>query len=717
VLRGPQGTLYGRNTTGGAISFFTKAPKLGKNEGYLTLGYGTYNTKTAEGALEYTLIPDELGIRVAGTIADGDGWLYNRAQNRKVGSTNSEAARISVRWKPSPDFDFTLKLYGARDNPTAATAFGLGQLGGGVDAAGYSRYIAAANGGSVLGPNEVNANTTGNYFSSTWGGSLTAKINLGPQLSMTSITGYSRGTYHLSPFDCDGGPASLCELTYYSRSSNFNQDLRFSFKSSKFNATAGLYYGVDRNDTHNHLDFFSALYAGNSAANAPSPYPANYFNPPVATPDSVRVLPAFALNPALGATAAGCAPVTVNPNGFLDARSLYAYLTDVAAQNAPFGGANPAYQAACAGVGAPPIAPILGEQYFTISRPSSAIYGDASYELTDKLTLTLGARYTWDKIHYYNAQSYLYQADGKTIGAYVIPYVYPYTGVAPTPLSQGQGANRLTGRVNVSYKFSRDLMVYANYSRGYRSGTYNGLAYQGLNQVYYVQPEKLNAYEGGLKASLFDRRVKIDLAGFYYDYNNQQFDEIIGATAFIRNGNGHIYGGEAQVSAAVTRDLRVDATLGLLRSKYTSNGSNPATIASIIGNPFPNAPETTFSGSFDWDAWRHEDSKLTLHGEASYMGRYYFDPFKDYGQTPCNKASAPGAPAPAGAAITCGNPAYWLVNGRISYETPKWALAIWGKNLTNKYYYTYGLNIHIFEVDYLNRGSPRTFGVEATARF
>lgn len=717
VLRGPQGTLYGRNTTGGAISFFTKTPKLHGAEGYLTVGYANYDTKSAEGAVEYTLVPDRLGIRVAGTISDGDGWLYNRAQNRKGGTTNSEAFRVTLRWKPTSDLDITLKAFGARDNPVAATAYGLGQLGGGVDAAGYSRYNPAANGGTALGPNEVNANTAGNYFSSSWGGALTVKYNASPRLSLSSITGYSRGTYRLEPFDCDGGPASLCALTYYSRSSNFNEDFRVSYHDRKLNVTAGAYYGVDRVDSHNHLDFFSALYSGNSPASAPAPYPAGYFNPPVATPDSNGILPAFALNPSLGPTAAGCAPVTVNPNGFLDARSLYAYLTDVALQDAPFGGANPAYQTACAAAGAPPIMPIVGEQYFTISRPSTAIYGDASYDITDKLTLTLGARYTWDKIHYYNGLSYLYAADAKTIAAYTVPYLYPYAGTAPTPYAQGQGANRLTGRVNLGYKVTPDILVYANYSRGYRSGTYNGLAYQGLNQVYYVQPEQLNAYEGGIKTTLFDRRVRFNLSGFYYDYKNQQFDEIVGATAFIRNGNGHIYGGEVELSARVTRDLRLDASLGLLRSKYTSNGSNPATISNIVGNPFPNAPETTFSGSFDWDAWHHGSGTLTLHGDTTFSGRYYFDPFKDYGQTPCDKPSSPGAPAPAGPAITCGNPPYWLFGARLTYNTPHWAVSLWGKNLTDKFYYTYGLNIHIFEVDYLNRGMPRTFGIEFTGRF
>ena len=95
VLRGPQGTLYGRNTTGGAISFFTRKPKLKETEGYLTLGYGNFDTFTGQGAVEATLIPDELGIRIAGTYAKGGGWQFNPIQRRETGTTDTVAGRAS----------------------------------------------------------------------------------------------------------------------------------------------------------------------------------------------------------------------------------------------------------------------------------------------------------------------------------------------------------------------------------------------------------------------------------------------------------------------------------------------------------------------------------------------------------------------------------------------------------------------------------------------
>ena len=230
VLRGPQGTLYGRNTTGGAISFFSNKPKLDGNEGTITLGYGNYDTKTVEGAVEATLIPDKLGIRFAGTYAKGDGWQYNPVQDRDVGTTNTVAGRASLRWKPTDTVDINLKGYFARDNPLAPNPYALGQLAEGRDVLGYSRFDPAQNGGAPLGKNEVAADTGGRYYTSSRGLALNIAYDISDSLSVTSITGYDTGKYRNSPFDCDGSPNSVCALRYNSVSQNFNQDLRLNYK-------------------------------------------------------------------------------------------------------------------------------------------------------------------------------------------------------------------------------------------------------------------------------------------------------------------------------------------------------------------------------------------------------------------------------------------------------------------------------------------------------
>lgn len=720
VLRGPQGTLYGRNTTGGAISFFTRKPDLGEANGYLTAGYANYDTFTVQGAAEATLVPDILGVRVAGTFAKGDGWQRNvlPGNERDLGTTDTIGGRISIRFRPDPDLDINLKLYAAKDDPWGTAPYAGGQLAGGQDALGYSRYDPQPFlGGRLLRDNEVAVDRVGKNISKSKGIALNIKWDVSDQFSVTSITGYDTGDYINNPDDCDGGPADLCSIGLTSTSKNFNQDLRFSYSNDRLDIIAGLYYGRDKVKSVNYPDFFGALRPLLLGAGLPG----SYNNAAIGTPDAIRYIPAFAANPALGPGDAGfCDAIEINPNGFLDARSLIALQTDIAINNTGNGGMGGSFSAGCAGAGAPPFTPILGEQRFDVSRPSKAIYGDVTWKATERLTVAVGARYTQDKVNYLNGSTFLYALDGTTPVVNLIPYSNPYNPNL-APLEQREKANRLTGRINVSYEFADDIMGYLQYSRGYRSGSFNGLAYQGVNQVYYIQPEKVNAYEAGLKTRLFDRRVQLNLAGFYYEYSNHQVTQAVGATTFTRSANGRLFGGEAELAWQVADTLRFDASLGYLNSKYKGNVIDPANPASptlnVNGNPFPNAPEVTFQAGFDWDMIDDGTNKLTLRGDASYMGKYYFDPFKNYGQTPCDTPPAGSNITLAGKAITCANPGYWLANARLTYAHDNMSVSLWAKNLFDKYYYTYGLNLNVFGYDYLNRGMPRTYGVEATVKF
>ncbi len=716
VLRGPQGTLYGRNTTGGAINFITRRPDLEGTSGYVTLGYANYDTFKAEGALELTLLEDKVGLRAAFTRSKGDGYTFNPTLNKDFATTDSYAGRLTFRIKPSDTLDITMKGYFAKNDPRQDIPYGIGYLSGRTNAGGYSRFAPRPElGGRTLRRNEVQADSAGEYYTASRGASLNVTAELSDTLTLTSITGYDRGDYRLSPFDCDGAPIDICAIRYNSQSENFNQDLRLTYDSKRLKLIGGLYYGKDTIDTQNEPDFFGFLRPLLTSFGVPG----NFNNIPIGVGNSLRTVPAFALNPSLTPMSPGfCAPVVINPGGFFDARSLAAFQFDVATTNSAGGTAA---QAACAAAGAPPFGPILADQEFTISRPSTAVYGEAAFEATDALTITVGLRYTWDKVKYNNARTLLFDLAGTGVIASLVPYSFPFNPALPR-VNQRRSTGEFTGRVVVDYKFSDDILGYASYSRGYRSGTFNGLAYQDISQVYFLDPEKVNAFEAGLKTRFADNRVQLNLAGFYYDYSNQQIAQIIGATSFLRAANGRVFGMEAELAAQVADPLRIDASFGYLNTKYKGNAIDPADPSSLTlninGNRFPNAPKITFSAGFDLTAFETDRSKLIIRGDTQYMGKYFFDPFGSYGQDPCNAPRTGTLVLQATPEIACGNPGYWLFNARATYTLDeKYSFSIWGKNITNKFYYVYGLNLNAFYQDYFARGAPRTYGVEFTARF
>ena len=131
---------------------------------------------------------------------------------------------------------------------------------------------------------------------------------------------------------------------------------------------------------------------------------------------------------------------------------------------------------------------------------------------------------------------------------------------------------------------------------------------------------------------------------------------------------------------------------------------------SVGGNPFPYAAKNSASLGIDWSPIDTGGSKLTLHGDANYTGRFYFDSFKDYSRGPL--------PRVASGKFGQGEGDYWVLNARATYTFANYSIAVWGKNLTDKVYYPFGIALeNLFGNGYRVRAQPLTYGVEATVRF
>ncbi len=705
VVRGPQGTLYGRNTTGGAINFNTNKPTLHGENGYLTLGYGTYNRHSAEGAIEVTPIEDVLGIRIAGNYVKADPYIKNVYPGGiSPGGAESFGLRGQIRYRPTPGVDLNLKLYasqsnGGQDSPqnhgpsltddtinlaNSALGFFYTPAGSALFGNGHNLaqlfpqpYSASASGLNNL---QINDDQIGTALVKTFGAVFSAKIDLADRVKLISTTEYDQTHFGLLPsIDCDGTPYGVCAIGYESHSKSFNQDLRIDYSDTKLKLIGGVYYGYDKIVTNNTPQFYNFL----TAVNAEIGNPASHFNP-----------------------------------GGLDSHE---------------GGLITALNA---------------KQNYTQVRYSAAVYGEGSYQLTDKLKLTTGLRYTADHFGYLDALTTFYDANGiarmytvsnytgtDNNGNYLIcasDASYCSPGAVPGALNRRDHSASLTGRAIVDYQFADRVLGYASYSRGYRGGTYNGLAFQSAKQVYFVKPETIDAFEIGIKSRFFDNRLQFNASVFHYTYKNQQQQLLDpSSVTFLINLNGRETGLDADLEFAATDRLHLTASLGVLDSKFDhancpvgSLGGTPPQVGNCIstaggnidvgGNPFPYASKVSTNIGADWRIAKLGNGTVMLHADTSYTGRYYYDVFGAYNYVGTNGSDVNQGKGP----ISQGGGDYWLVNARATYKTDHFSISAYVKNLTNKLYYPNAINVEgSYGSDYFVRAAPRTAGAELSMKF
>jgi len=245
VLRGPQGTLFGRNTTGGAINFITRGPSLDGANGYAELGYGNFNTFTAQGAVEETLIQGQLGIRVAGNWVHGGGQIENvYPGGADPNSQDSRQGRISLRYKPGDgDLDIKIRAYAGRDNPTQAAVQG---------------FLPARQGLSFF---QVDENRIGENQTSASGVAANVSYAFTRSLSVTSITSIDIGRQDLQQA-ADGSPVDILDIDWQSHYRQYSEDARFNYGGDRLTLVGGLYYGWDQTTTDNTFDIGSVLGPG-----------------------------------------------------------------------------------------------------------------------------------------------------------------------------------------------------------------------------------------------------------------------------------------------------------------------------------------------------------------------------------------------------------------------------------------------------------------------
>ncbi len=668
VLRGPQGTLYGKNATGGAVNFYSKNPSLTDYDGYVTLGGGNYSNRSARAAVGGPIIDNALGWRVALYYEKRDGWVHSVAPDYIPGAPPVEplngidalAGRFTTLARPTENLSVTLKLSATR---SGGTPYGAHAFANDPTVTGFNGNIGWFDNGAKYAVHKDIRNDSA---------SLKLDWEISSRLTLTSVTGYDYGRWYEK--SDDGGLPITARIddpnTYFSSVNSFSQEIRLaSHDSDFFNWLAGLYYG--RESTHATVQFH--FFDG---------YDLGYWSPAV-PPTTAGILPGL---PLYGFDEYN------NFDQIKDSRAVFL--------NTRF-------------TVAPTVTLEAGVRY---TRDKATI--DNFYALEGGLP-TPGSVGTSP---YIDSTTWWTQTIGDLPPGATAPRTYFQQGLQPQGLGVhpefGKDTNNVSGKVGADWKPNEAMLAYLSISEGYRGVAFNGQAYNDQTELTFADPEKLYSYELGLKSEFGNRRGIFNVALFHYDYRNQQFLDAFALPAGLGTGfrtvnapKSRVDGAEFELRGKPTADLELGSNLGLMHSKYVDLTLHAGEFQApgvprvcCVGNQLIQAPPYNASVDLNWRFARFSAGDLRLFANANFYGKQYFDAFN-------TQRDAQGG--------------YGIGNARLQFEhldKQGYMIGAWVKNLTNRQYLAYALNQKDLDTgalgfDYALVGEPRTYGVDLTYQF
>jgi iron complex outermembrane recepter protein len=679
VLRGPQGTLYGKNATGGAVNFYSRNPSLTDYDGYAILTGGNYSLFEAQAAVGGPLIDDRLGWRAAMLYEKRDGWVHSIVPGvEPLNGVDAAAGRLTFLGKPSDDLTLLFKVFVSK---SGGTPYGAHALNNDPAATGFSGDIGWFDNGAKYAVHKEIRND---------GASLKIDWQLA-HATLTSVTGFDYGRWYEKSDDGGlpiTGPATARlddPNTYFSSVNAFSEEIRLASRDTgAFGWLAGLYYG--RESTHATVQFH--FFDG---------YPTCCFFPQV-PPTSPSV-------PAQGLW--GFDEYN-NFDQIKDSRAAFLNLTYAITPEVTLRG---------------------GVRYtkdkVTIENFYALEGGLGSMPLGNDPNVDAG---TWWTQTIGNPALYKAPPPGMPPTA---ERSYFQQGLAVQGQKYGlvptfdNDTNNVSGKVGADWRVNEQVLTYLSISQGYRGVAFNGQAYNDNTELTFAAPEKLTSYEIGLKSEFWNRRAVFNAAAFHYDYKNQQFLDAFALPGGLGTGfrtvnapKSRVDGAEFEFQVRATNDLQIMANLGLLHSKYVEltlhqgecvvNGpaGGPCAVPRVccVGNQLIQAPDYNVMLGVDWRFLHLSAGDLRLFVDGNYYGKQYFDAFN-------TERDAQGA--------------YGVANARLSFETTGkrgWSIAAWIKNITNRQYLAYALNqgdadTGALGFDYALVGEPRTYGADLMVRF
>ena len=639
VLKGPQGTLYGSNSTGGAINYISAKPTDHLSAG-IDLSYGRFNQLDDQFFVSGP-VASNLKARFAARIQHGDDWQYNYNRSDSAGQQYKGQAKLLLEWNPNDTLKILLNANGWFDRSDTQRAQEIqyaprstknfAQLSPALQALLTNQPLAPTDDRAADWPQGFPGHKfeNNNYF-----GQFSVRVDksFGNSLNITSLTSYERLRIRATT---DVSGVGFNDTSVYQNSSiqAFTQELRAAAELGRLRLIAGANYQWDKIG-----DDFLTYFAQSTASKA-----------------------------------AGLNLTTGEPN--------------------------------------------------SVSKDNNfAIFGNAEFNISDNLKIQGGIRYTQNSRDFSGCGG---DSGNGQYAAVINQTILLLTGSPPAqPAVAGGCITRLItgspGRVNatlnehnVSWRVGADYtlpttgILYANISRGYKQGGFPTVGANSYTQFFPATQEKLTAYEAGFKMPLADRTLQLNSAAFYYDYDDKQVlgsfpDPTFGTLRRLINvPKSRVYGFEGEVvwnPRGFLNGLTASGAVTYSNSKILGTFVNldPVGVSRDLGGgALPYAPVWTGVGDAEYKWAMKGDLKGFVGGTVTH-----------------HSSSNAGLGNIPGLAIN----GYTLLDLRAGVVLPSGTrVSVWGRNVTNTYYWTNATYI----LDYFSRytGTPATYGISMSARF
>lgn len=585
VLRGPQGTLFGKNVVGGAISLVSRRPDA---EPFVELSAGAGNYDRREFRARFNQpLSDNVFASGAFSMRQRSGYSFNQTTGNDVDDEDTYGFRGSLRYKPSDKFDVVVTAdYSkqdqngqVRDNVCDAT------FNGGVHCVGVNPDPRITN---AIVDGFLRREVSGILADVTW------NTNFGV---VSSLTAYRKADFDFQDpfFSNPVNPPTQIESINRNieSSSQFSQELRLAWSAlnERLTGVVGGYFLHEDIERDEQLD-----------QRFPAPAQTGYGSFP----------------------------------------------QDVEAR-------------------------------------STALFGQATLAVTDRLDVTLGARMTWEE-----KDAHL-QAIRRAGPGWPPPMAEEYN------VRASKSWDAFTPRAAVTYKASDDVLLYVSAARGFKSGGFQGTAGTAASAAVAYNPEFAWTYELGIKSQWLDNSLRLNVAAFQTNHTDLQISQLVPLCCVVigNAAEAEIRGVEAELLWRPVRGLDINGSYTYLDATFVDFATGAT--ANFTGNTLPRSPEHKFNAGAQYRWSLGESGGAFIRADYTYQTDY----FLEASNTPLEVQDG-----------------YGIVDARAAYESPSgaWEVALWGKNLTDELVATHMTAFAPFRQQLNIYQPPRTFGVSLTFR-